>query len=54
MKSLKSILDEWLEVICWSSLLLGIFMIKQCVVFSLIVLGTLKVTSTTKLFFAIK
>ena len=33
--------DEWLDAICWSSLLLGIFMIK-CVGFSLIVLGTLK------------
>ena len=33
--------DEWLDSICWSSLLLGIFMIKQCVTFSL-ALGTLK------------
>ena len=42
MKSLNSISDEWFDAICWSSLLLGIFMIKQCVGFSIIVLGTLK------------
>ena len=40
MKSLKSMSDEWLDGICWSFLLLGIFMIKQCVALSLIVLGT--------------
>ena len=28
LKSLKSMSDEWLNAICWSSLLLGIFMIK--------------------------
>ena len=41
-KSLKSMSDEWLDVICWSSLVLRIVMIKQCVAFSLIVLGTLR------------
>ena len=41
MKSLKSMSDESCDVICWSFILLGMFMIK-CVVFSLIVLGTLK------------
>ena len=40
--SLKSMSGEWLEAIFLSSNLLGIFMIKQCIVFSLIVLGTLK------------
>ena len=35
MKYLKSISDERLDAIYWSSLLLGIFMIKQCVAFSL-------------------
>ena len=34
--------DKWFNAICWSSLLLGIFMIKQCVVFNLIFFGTLK------------
>ena len=40
MKSLKSMSDEWFDAICWSFVLIGIFMIKQCVVLSLIVLGT--------------
>ena len=35
IKSLKSISDEWLNVIFWSSPLFGIFMIKKCVEFSL-------------------
>ena len=35
-------LDEWLDATCGSSLLLRIFIIKQCVAFSLILLGTLK------------
>ena len=34
--------DEWLEAIYWSSLSLGIFMMKKCVALSLIVLDTLK------------
>ena len=34
--------DEWFNTICWSSVLLGIFIIKFCVAFSLIVLSTLK------------
>ena len=34
--------DEWFYTIFWSSISLGIFMIKQCVEFSLIVLNTLK------------
>ena len=33
MKSLKSIYNEWLNAICRSSLLFGIFMIKQCIEF---------------------
>ena len=32
----------WLDAICWNFSLLQIFMIKQCVAFSRIVLGTLK------------
>ena len=35
MKSLKSMSDEWFYAICWSYLLLGIFIIKWCVAFSL-------------------
>ena len=42
MQSLESISDEWFDAICWNFLLLGIFIIKQCVVFSHIVLRTLK------------
>ena len=42
MKSLKSVSDEWFNAICWSSLLLGIFMIKKWVEFSLTSFGTLK------------
>ena len=34
--------DKWFAAMCWSSLLLGIFMIKQCVALNLIVLGFLK------------
>ena len=41
MKSSKSMSDEWFDAICWSSLLLRIFIIK-CVASSVIVLGTLK------------
>ena len=36
LKLLKSISDEWLIAVFWSSQLFGIFMIKKCVVFSLI------------------
>ena len=43
MKSLNSLSTKWLDAIYRISFLLGIFiMIKQCVAFSLIVLGTLK------------
>ena len=42
MKSLDSLSDEWFDAICWSAILLGIFMIKQCEAFTLIVLGILK------------
>ena len=42
MKSLKSMSDEWFDAICWSSLLLGILIIKYCVKSSLIGLGTFK------------
>ena len=34
--------DEWFAAVCWSSLLLGIFVIKQCVALNLVVLGFLK------------
>ena len=43
MKSLKPMSYEWLDAICWSSLLLGIFIIKQFVAFSLIVLGPFEI-----------
>ena len=43
MKSLKSISDVWFEAICWNYFLLGIFIIKLCVAFSLIDLGTFKI-----------
>ena len=42
MKSLKSLSDEWFNTICWSFLLLGIFIIKKCLEFSLTSFGTLK------------
>ena len=42
IKSLKSISDYWFDAISWSSLLLEIFMINQCLRFFLIVLGTSK------------
>ena len=41
IKSLKSISDEWFISICWSSPLFGIFIIKECVQFSLTSSGTL-------------
>ena len=41
MKFLNSISDEWFDAVCWSSLLLDIFVIR-CVAFSLIPLDTLK------------
>ena len=34
--------DKWVGAISWSSFLLGIFIIKECVAFNLITLGTLK------------
>ena len=42
MKSLNLISDKGFDAIFWSTVLLGIFMIKQCVAFSVIVLGTSK------------
>ena len=48
MKSLKQTSDEWLDAICWSSLLLEIFIIKEFVAFSLIVLGPLEIRLTWK------
>ena len=42
MKSLKSMSDKWFEAVCWNYFLLGILMIKLCVAFGFIVLGTLK------------
>ena len=42
MKSLKSMSDEWLDAFCYSSPLFGIFMLKLCVGFSLIVLDDSK------------
>ena len=41
IKSLKSISDEWLIAISWSSLLFGILIMKKWVVFNLTSLGTL-------------
>ena len=41
-KSLELISDEWLYVVCLSSLLFVIFIIKKCVVFSLTSFVTLK------------
>ena len=40
IKSLKSISDEWLDTICWSSCFFRIFIITLCVEFSLMFLGT--------------
>ena len=37
-----SMSDEWLNAIYWSSPLFGIFIMKQCVEFSLIFLGKAK------------
>ena len=34
--------DEWLNVICWSSIFFGSFIIKNYVVFSLTSFATLK------------
>ena len=42
IKVLKTISDEWLYAICWSSFLLGIFIIKKRVLFILISFGTLE------------
>ena len=42
MESLNSMSDKWFDAICWSSLLLGIFLIKWFAAFSPIVLGTLR------------
>ena len=41
-KSWRSISDSWFNAICWSSLLLGILMMKKWVEFSLTSFGTLK------------
>ena len=42
IKSLKSVSDKCVGAISWSSFLLGIFIIKECLEFSLIALGTFK------------
>ena len=42
IKSLVLISDEWFSAICWSSLLLGILVIKKWVAFSLTSFGSLK------------
>ena len=34
--------DVWFNTTCWSSLLLGIFIIKKCVVLNLTSFGTLR------------
>ena len=49
IKPLKSISDEWFIAICWSSLLFGIFKIKECVQFSLTSLDTLKYDCVIKI-----
>ena len=41
-ESLVLMSDEWLNAICWSSLLYGIFEIRKWVIFSLTSFGTLK------------
>ena len=48
MNSLKSMSDKWFDAICWSTLLLGTFMIKKYVAFSLILLATLKLDCEIK------
>ena len=42
IKSWKSISEEWLNAICWSFLLFGIFTTKYCVEFNLMLFGTAK------------
>ena len=42
MMYLKSISDEWLNAICWSSRFLEIFIIRQCLEIGLIVFSTEK------------
>ena len=42
MKYLNSIFDKWFNAICWSSLLLGIFIMKKWVESSLTSFGTLR------------
>ena len=49
MRSLVFISDEWLNAVCWTSLLLGIFMIKKWVVFSLTSCATLKYDCVIKI-----
>ena len=43
IKSWKSATDEWLNAICCSSLLFGIFITKWCVEFSVIFFGKGKI-----------
>ena len=48
MKSWKSMSDEWLNAIFWSSCLFGIFIIKYCVEFSVIFFGAAKYDNEIK------
>ena len=45
---LNSISDEWLNAICWSSCLFGIFILKWFVEFSLIFFDTAKLDCAIK------
>ena len=45
---LKSIFKQWLNEICWSSVLFGIFILKQCVEFCLTSFGTAMYDCVTK------
>ena len=47
LKGLYLISDEWLNAIRWSSLFLGIFVIKHCAEFNLIESRTMKQTKFT-------
>ena len=41
--------DKWFNTICWSSLLMGIFVIKKCVALSLTSFGALKYDCVIKI-----
>ena len=49
MKSLEFMSDEWFRALYWSSVLFGIFMIKNWLEFSLTSFGTLKYDCVIKI-----